>query len=245
MSAFGPLGRLRQRGIPRLIVVLCAIGAAASLWTISIPPAHATQSFGYQTPACWLVVLALFTAVLLADLRISVVAVAGGAGVLVAWFAWAMWVVTTPRFAQLPFPFVGTDLLGSGWYVADLGLLVAAGDVVKRLLDSEAPIRAEFWLLAALPGFGLMRLGRWGRGLTWSFLFSTAVVLASLDSPDMTQFAEFGRTNNVPPAPPTRSPEWILLGIAALLWALSVADSIRARLWRGHPESERFPAPSR
>jgi hypothetical protein len=236
---------IRDLGLARLIVVLCVIGTAASPWAISIPPAHASQTFGFQTPACWLAILALFSAMLVADLRIGVLAVMACAGVLVVWFAWTMWVVTTPRFAQLPFPFVGTDLLGSGWYVASLGLLVAAGDVVKRLLASEAPISTEFWFLAALPGFGLMRLGRWGRGFIWTFLFSAALYVASFDSPDMTQFAEYGRTNNVPPALPTRAPEWILLGVAALLWTLSVADSIRERLRRRQPESERFHAPSR
>jgi hypothetical protein len=216
-----------------------------SPWAISIPPAHATQSFGFQTPACWLAVLALFSAVLVADLRVGVFAVIAGEGVLVAWFAWAMWVVTTPRFANLPFPFVGTDLMGSGWYFAGVGLLVAAGDVVKRLLDSEAPIRAELWLLTSLPGFGLIRLGLWGRGLVWTFLFSTAVYLASFGSPDMSQFADYGQSNNVPPAPPTRAPEWFLLGLAALLWALSVADSIREQHRRRSLESEPFPARSR
>jgi hypothetical protein len=245
VSAFSSLGKLRQVRVTSLIVAVFVIAAIVSPWAISIPPAHASESFGFQTPACWLAVVALFAAVLVADLRIGVLAVIAGEGVLVAWFGWAMWVVTTPRFAQLPFPFVGTDLMGSGWYFAGMGLLVAAGDVVKRLIDSDAPIRTELWLLTALPGFGLMRLGRWVRGLIWTFLFSTAVYLASFDSPDSGQFAEYGRSNNVPPAPPTRSPEWFLLGLAIFFWTLSVIDSIRENRRRRLPEPEPFPARSR
>lgn len=245
MSAFGSLRKRPQLRITSLVVAVFVIAAVVSPWAISIPPAQAAESFGFQTPACWLAALALFSAVLIADLRLGVLAVMAGEGVLLAWFGWAMWVVTTPRFAQLPFPFVGTDLMGSGWYFAGVGLLVAAGDVAKRLFDSDAPIRAELWLLTAVPGFGLIRLGRWARGLIWVFLVSTAVYLASFDSPDSGQFAEYGRSNNVPPPPPTRAPEWVLLGIAALLWALSVVDTIREDHRRRLAESEPFPAPSR
>jgi hypothetical protein len=245
VPALDPRGKLRQLRVTILIVAVFVIAALVSPWAISIPPANASESFGFQTPACWLAVLTIAGAVLVADLRIGVIAVIAGEGVLVAWFGWAMWVVTTPRFASLPFPFVGTDLMGSGWYFAGIGLMVAAGDVVKRLLDSDAPIRSELWMLTALPGFGLMRLDRWVRGLIWTFLFSTAVYLASFDSPDSGQFAEYGRSNNVPPAPPTRSPEWILLGLAALLWALSVLDSIREHHRKRLPEAEPFPAQSR
>jgi hypothetical protein len=169
----------------------------------------------------WLVAAALFIA-LFAEVRAAVVALSVVELMLIAWFGWAMWVVTTPRFAQLGFPFVGTDLLGPGWYAAAVGLLVTATLVVRELEDRDVAVGWELWILAALPGFGLMRLGRWTRGLVWTALFSAALYFASTDSPDPAQFAEFGRTGNVPPALP-RGPEWVLLALAALLWAFSFA----------------------
>jgi hypothetical protein len=173
------------------------------------------------------VVIALFAA-LLVDLRVAVIALAVVEVVLIAWFGWAMWVVTTPRFAALGFPFIGTDLIGPGWYAAAIGLLVAAGVVVKELNDRDVPAGWDLWALTAIPGYGLARLGRWDRGLIWTALFSAVLYLASIDSPDPTQFAEYGRTANVPPPYP-RGPEWVLLAVAALLWVLSVVVTVRRR----------------
>ncbi|TAN35081.1 hypothetical protein EPN29_00175 [bacterium] len=226
MSASGAV-RTRPLSLPGVLVLVLVLASIASPWSISIPPAHAALSFGFQTPACWLAVLALIAAAFV-ELRAAVIAVAVAEAALIAWFGWAMWVVTTPRFASLGFPFVGTDLIGPGWYAAAVALLLAAGAVVKGLLDRETPIGPGFWLWTAIPGYGLIRLGRWSRGLTWTLLFSAALYFASTDSPDPTQFAEYGRTNNVPPALP-RDPEWVLLGLAAALWALSIGVTIAQR----------------
>ena len=203
------------------VVAVCVIASVASPWWISVPPAHLKETFGFESPACWVAVVALFIALFI-EARAAVVALAVVELVLGAWFGWAMWVVTTPRFAQLGFPFVGTDLLGPGWYAAAVGLLVTAALVVKELEDRDVPIGPELWILAALPGFGVSRLGNWTRGLVWTALFSAALYFASTDSPDPAQFAEYGRTGNVPPPIP-RSPEWVLLALAALFWMLSIA----------------------
>jgi hypothetical protein len=80
----------------------------------------------------------------------------------------------------------------------------------------------DLWILTAIPGFGLMRLGQWSRGLMWAALFSAALYFASTDSPDPTQFADYGRSGNVPPAYP-RGAEWALLALAALLAVVSIA----------------------
>jgi lactate permease len=53
---------------------------------------------------------------------------------------------------------MATDLMGSGWYVAALGLLFAAGAMVRELRRRSAPPREDFWLLTAIPGFGLMAM---------------------------------------------------------------------------------------
>ena len=210
-----------------MVVALCAIASVASPWLVSVPPAHLRETFGFESPACWVAVVSLFIA-LVVESRAAVAAVAVVELVLIAWFGWAMWVVTTPRFAQLGFLFAGTDILGPGWYAAAIGLLVTAGVVVKDLEGRDLPIGSELWILTALPGFGLIRLGDWNRGLVWTALFSAALYFASTDSPDPAQFLEYGRTGNVPPPIP-RGPEWILLSLAALLFVLSIAATVRRR----------------
>jgi hypothetical protein len=219
--------RRRSASVLDLMVALCVVASIASPWWISVAPAHLPETFGFQSPACWLVVIALFAALFL-DLRLAVIAIALVELVLVARFGWAMWVVTTSRFAALGFPFIGTDLIGPGWYAAAIGLLVTAGVVVKELNDGDVPIGWDLWVLSAMPGYGLARLGQWDRGLIWTALFSAALYFASIDSPDPTQFAEYGRTANVPPPYP-RGPEWVLLALAALLWVLSVVVTARRR----------------
>jgi hypothetical protein len=221
--------RIRRRSASPLdlVVALCVVASIASPWWISVAPAHLPETFGFQSPASWLVVIALFGALFL-DLRVAVIALAVVEVVLIAWFGWAMWVVTTPRFAALGFPFIGTDVIGPGWYAAAVGLLVAAGVVVKELNDRDVPAGWDLWALTAIPGYGLARLEQWDRGLIWTALFSAALYFASIDSPDPIQFAEYGRTANVPPPYP-RGPEWVLLGLAALLWVLSVLATVRRR----------------
>jgi hypothetical protein len=219
--------RSRPASVLDLAVGLCVIASVASPWWISVPSAHLAETFGFQTPACWLVVIALGAA-LFVDLRVAVLAVGVVEAVLVAWFGWAMWVVTTPRFASLGFPFIGTDLIGPGWYAAAIALLVAAGVVVKELNDRDVPAGWDIWVLTPLPGYGLARLGRWSSGFVWTALVSAALYFASTDSPDPAQFAEYGHSNNLPPPYP-REPEWVLLALAALLWVLSVAATALRR----------------
>jgi hypothetical protein len=74
----------------------------------------------------------------------------------------------------------------------------------------------------------LVRLGQWFRGLVWTALFSAALYFGSTDSPDPAQFADYGTSGNVPPPMP-RGPEYVLLGLAAILWVLSIAVTIRQR----------------
>ncbi len=170
-----------------LVVVICVAASVASPWWVSVPPAHLSETFGFQTPACWVAAIALFAALFL-DLRVAVFALAVVEVVLVAWFGWAMWVVTTARFTSLGFPFIGTDLIGPGWYAVAIGLLVSAGVVVKELNDRDAPVGWDLGVLTVLPGYGLARLGQWDRGLIWTALFSAALYFASTDSPDPSQF---------------------------------------------------------
>ncbi|MHB8613534.1 MAG: hypothetical protein ACYDAL_14060 [Candidatus Dormibacteraceae bacterium] len=216
---------MRPLTVVDLTAGVCLVASVASPWSISIPPAHIAESFGFQTPLCWLTLVALVAALLLTG-RTAVAALAVAELAVIGWFAWAMWVVTTPRFTGLPFPFVGTDLIGPGWYAMAVGLLIVAGAVVKDLQDREVPPGPDLWILTAIPGYGLARLGHWFRGLTWTALFAGALYLGSTDSPDPALFADYGKSGNVPPPLP-RSPEYVLLGLAAVLWVLSIALTVR------------------
>ncbi len=216
----------RSRTPLDLLAIVFAIISLLSQWTVSILPAHLAETFGVESAACWLAVIGLLAALAL-DVRPAVIAIFFTEIVLVAWFGWATWVVTTQRFTNLPFPFTPTDLMGPGWYAAGAGLVLAAGAAIRELHLRHAPARADFWLLTAIPGFGLLRMGRWFEGGLWAGLFVGAVYLASTDSPDSTEFADLGRYGAVPPPFP-RGAEWVLLGAAVLFWIISIAVTV----WR-------------
>jgi len=160
VSAVRSVIQTRALSVAAVAVAASVVASLASPWSISIPPGHIAQSFGFQTPACWLTVLALGAAIVV-DGGAEVVAVGLAFAVILAWFAWAMWIVTTPQFTSLPFTFVGTDVLGPGWYAAAVGLLVAAAAVARTLVERHAEAGIDLWVFTAIPGYGLMRLGRW------------------------------------------------------------------------------------
>lgn len=218
------LVRTRALSVVAVAVAACVVASVASPWSISIPPGHIAQSFGFQTPACWVAVLALVAAAVL-DGGAAVVAIGIALAVIVAWFGWAMWIVTTSQFTSLPFPFVGTDVIGPGWYAAAVGLLIAAAAVARGLAERHTEAGLDLWVFTLIPGYGLMRLGSWGRGLTFAALFSAALYFGSTDSPDSAQFADYGQSGNVPPPMP-RGPEWVLLGLAAGIWLVSIAITV-------------------
>lgn len=216
----------RSRTPLDLLVIMAAVVSLLSQWTISIAPAHLSETFGVESPVCWLVTIGLASTLIL-DVRRAVIALLLTEVVLVGWFGWALWVITTPRFTNVPFPFTPTDLMGPGWYAAAAGLLFSAGAIVRELWIRHVPPREDLWMLTAIPGFGLLRLGRWFQGGLWLALFAGAVYFASSDSPDSTEFADLGRYGAVPPPYP-RGAEWVLLAAAAAFWIVSAAVTV----WR-------------
>lgn len=217
------------RSAPALLVLFCVVLGLISPWTIAIPQAGFGQGFGFQNVFCWLAVVCALGAILFAERGAGIALALVGEASLLAWFGWVMWVVTSPAFARFHWPFVGIDLLGSGWYLGALAILIAGGVVAQRLYEREV-VGLEVWLAAALPGYGLICLGRPGRGLIWTTLFGAAVLLASYSSPEMSIFEQFRNFGSLPPAPPSRAPTWTLLGIACVGAALSVADTVRIAL---------------
>lgn len=132
------------------------------------PAGGPCDAFGFQNLFCWLAVACALGALVVEERRARLAFLCLGEGVLLAWFGWAMWVVTSPRFARLQWPFVGIDLVGPSWYIAGFAILIVAASTARSL--SAHPAAMDVWLLAALPGNGLVRLDHWTRGLTWTLL---------------------------------------------------------------------------
>ncbi|GAC1690719.1 MAG: hypothetical protein PVS2B1_13160 [Candidatus Dormibacteraceae bacterium] len=212
-----------------VLVLICAVVALLSQWLIRIPQAGLEATFGFQSPTCWLVVLAFIAALLSTNLKVSLAAAVAGEAVLLGWFGWAMWVATTSRFSGMDFPFMGIDIMGPGWFVAATGLLTTGAIVAARYLALEPRPGPELWLLASIPGAGLIRLHHTGRGAVYAVLIISTLILASTASPVGPLFYPIVGAFEPPPAPPTRSLEWILLGAAGAFGLLSIVDTIRMK----------------
>ena len=216
-----------------LLALASLVAALVTPWSIGIPQAHAVGTFGFQSAVCWLVVLLLLTAIAVRSTAISVACLVASDVVLLAWYGYAMWLVTTPTYSNL-YPFVGTDVVGPAWYASGVALLATSAAVVRRIHDSDLPIGKEVWWLAAVPAFGLARLGRTARGFMWTALVVSALLLATLGSPIAPLFQPISGFPDLPSQLPTRAPTWILLAAAALFATLSVVDTIWLSRRRSH-----------
>jgi hypothetical protein len=214
------------------LTVISAALALVSPWSVYIPVVQRDVSFGFQNPICWLVVLALFVALFTSNPSIRLAAVLVDEIVLLGWFGWAMWAATTSLYAALDFPFIGIDLIGPGWFYAALGLFAIGTITARQYDDQRARPGRELAVLSLIPGMGLVRLGRTTRGVLWAVLVSSAVFIASADSPIAPLFTPASGHYEMPSAPPTRALEWILLGIALILYAASMVDTFLRRIKR-------------
>jgi hypothetical protein len=212
-----------------VVAVICALLTLLTPWVIRIPHAGLEGSFGFQVPVAWLIVVAFVAALLVTNLTVSLIALLAGEALLLGWFGWAAWVTTTSRFASFDFPFMGIDLIGPAWFFGAVGLMAAGVVVARKFAAHEARPGAEVWLLALLPGLGLIRLDRPTRGTVYVVLVLSALFLASIDSPVAPLFQPLTGDFEAPPPPPTRLLEWIFFGTAAALALLSVIETARFR----------------
>lgn len=216
-------------------MVICAVLTLITQWVLHIPQAGLDTAFGFQLPVVWLIVISFAVALLATNLTVSLAAALAGEAVLLGWFVWATWLATTSRFAIFDFPFMGIDLIGPGWFVATFGLMATAAIVARRIRDLQPKPGVDVWLLSLVPGSGLIRLDHSTRGAIYAGLVVFAILLASIDSQVAPLFLPVSGPFEAPPAPPTRVLEWVLLGTAVAIAALSVIDTARAkeRLARG------------
>jgi hypothetical protein len=213
-----------------IVTLAGAVSALLTPWTIAIPDISTSAGFGVQNPIAWLVVLALVGAVTLVRIDLALISLVVAEALLVGWYAWAMWVVTTPAYSSLGFPFVGTDLVGPGWYAAGAGALAAGARVARRYRDSDHHPAVEVWLLSSIPGAGLLRLERMPRAMFWGTLVVFLLLIATLASPIAPLFQPISGFPDLPAAPPTRAGTWVPLLLAVAAAIASVADTV----WTKH-----------
>jgi hypothetical protein len=208
-------------------VVICLILSLITQWVIRIPQAGLDTAFGFQVPVVWLIVFAIAAALLATNLTVSLTAALAAEALLVGWFGWATWLATTSRFAGFEFPFMGIDLIAPGWFIAVIGLVAAGTRIAQRFRDLKPHPENEVWLLALLPGLGLVRLDHIARGAVYAVLVLTAVFLASMDSQVTPLFRPVAGAFEAPPRPPNRTLEWVFLSSAGAVAALSVIETAR------------------
>ncbi len=220
-----------RRAVDSPLAVVVGISAVLTLitqWVLHMPQAGLDTAFGFQLPVVWLIVISFAVVLVATNLTLGLAAVLAGEAVVIGWFVWATWLVTTSRFAVFDFPFMGIDLIGQGWFIAAIGLMATGAIIARRFRDLQPKPGAEVWLLSLLPGIGLIRLDRTTRGAIYAGVVLLTILLASIDSQVALLFLPVAGTFE-PPPPPNRALEWIFLSTAGVLAVLSVIDTVRAK----------------
>src|SRR5260370_35420767 len=91
-----------------VLVVISLFLALISPWLAGISQVHTDVNFGFQNPACWLVVTALAASVLATTTAIRLARLLSAEAVLVGWFAWVSWLAPTAPDPGVAFTFIGT-----------------------------------------------------------------------------------------------------------------------------------------
>lgn len=211
------------------VVVICLFVTLITQWVIRIPQAGLDTAFGFQVPLAWLVVIATGAALVATNLTLRLAAALAAEAMLSGWFAWAAWLASTSRFAGFEFPFMGVDLIAPGWFAAAIAVLATGATIAREFRDREPRAGTETWLLALIPGAGLIRLDRAARGAVYATLVWSAVFFAAIASPVGPLFQPVSGDFEAPPPPPTRALEWVFLGAAVAIALASWADTARVK----------------
>jgi hypothetical protein len=192
--------RLSRRSSRDIMIVGLAALALLTPWTIEIALGHLPRVFGWTNPLAWVVAVGLLLSVTESARPYHGVALAVTGAALVAWLGWAGWLLTTPSFSKLPFTFMPVDVISTGWYAALIGLVVAVDGFASRRArePKRAPAR-DVWLLALVPGMGLVRLGFAGRGRVWLAAAILAVAFIGVAAVNDSEFAYWAQYDTLPP----------------------------------------------
>lgn len=196
----GTAVRLSGRSSRDIMIVGLAVLAVLTPWTIQVALGHLPRIFGWTNPLAWVVALGLLVSVMQSARPHHGVALAATGAALVAWVGWAGWLLTTPSFSTLKFTFMPVDLISTGWYAALIGWVIAFDGFASRRGREPARARTrEVWLLALVPGEGLVRLGFAGRGRVWLAAAILAVAFIGVAAVNDSEFAYWAQYDTLPP----------------------------------------------
>ena len=239
--------RLSRRSSRDIMIVGLAALALLTPWTIEIAQGHLPRTFGWTNPLAWVVAIGLLLSLMESARPYQGVALTVTGVALVAWVGWAGWLLTTPSFNTLPFSFMPIDLISTGWYAGLIGWVIAVDAFASRRArePKRAPAR-DVWVLALLPGEGLVRLGFGGRGRIWLAAAILAVAFIGVAAINDSEFAYWAQYNTLPPNR-GRLDVVIAAGALALVLLGSLIDTGRAlrRRVRMGDWLNRVTAPSR
>jgi hypothetical protein len=192
--------RLSGRSSRDIMIVGLAALALLTPWTIEIVLGHLPREFGWTNPLAWVVAVGLLLSVMESARPYHGVALAVTGAALLAWVGWAGWLLTTPSFSKLPFTFMPIDVISTGWFAALIGWVIAVDGFASRRArePKRAPAR-DVWLLALLPGEGLVRLSFGGRGRVWLAAATLAVAFIGIAAVNDSEFAYWAQYDTLPP----------------------------------------------
>jgi hypothetical protein len=226
----GPGGRLIGRAGPSergLLTIGLLLVSVLTPWAVEVKPVHAPLIFGWSSPAADLFVLAMLLTLVTRRPGFRPVGLGLGAAALLGWALWLSAELTSPPFRSSGFPFIPTDLIGEGWYIALLALAIAVDGLAAHYADDDVPIRpATVWPFSLMPGVGLVRLNYRARGRLWLFFaaFLTFLTHAGAVAPE--EFQYYGSLGSLPPAGP-RTANAVPVLLLILLWIASGVDTWR------------------
>lgn len=193
---------LRLSGRSPLDIMIVGLAALSVLtpWTIEVAVGHLPRVFGWTNPLAWLVAVCLLLSVMNSARPYHGLALALAGAALVAWVAWAGWLLTTPSFSKLAFTFTPADLISTGWYAGLFGWVIAVDAFASRRAREPKVARGrDVWPLALVPGMGLVRLGFFGRGRIWLVAAILALAFIGISAVNDSEFAYWAHYDTLPP----------------------------------------------
>ena len=205
-------------------------------WSTAIPPVHWPQRFGWQFPLALVIVAALVIIQVHRLRRYRLPAIFIAAVGLLAWIVWVSAQLLTPAFRNTGFPFLPIDLLGEGWSIALLALIVTVdGMAIEAAADAHPARPGEVWPFALIPGMGLVRMSYTARGRLWLAAAAFAIFLVQANGIDWAEFQYYGSLGSLP-EPRPRGAVLIPVALGIAIWLASLWDT-RRKLQLEHDET--------